>query len=60
MASVIGKIVAKAAKGIAKWGVKNWNKIVSYVKAHWKEIGGLIIEMGVWEVIEYVAELLGL
>ncbi|MEE1155233.1 MAG: hypothetical protein UH241_08770 [Acutalibacteraceae bacterium] len=59
MAKVIAKLLTKAAKAIGKWGAKNWNKIVNWAKNHWKTVLKWIGEMAIWEVIEYIAELLG-
>lgn len=56
---VIAEILKFAAKAIAKWGAKAWSAIVTFVKNNWQTVARWIAEWGIWEAIEYIAELLG-
>lgn len=59
MVGVIKQVLKYAGKAIIKYGKQAWNAIVNFVTNNWSTVLRWIAEWGVWEAIEYIAQLLG-
>ena len=60
MAKVIKAIAKYAVKIVKKWGPKALGKITGFVKKNWKTVAKWVAEWAIWEVIEKIADKLGL
>ncbi|PXV86004.1 hypothetical protein C8E03_11483 [Lachnotalea glycerini] len=59
MATVIKEILKKALQVLAQYGAKALAALTTYVKENWTTVAKYIAEMGLWQAIQYILQLLG-